>query len=85
MKCIVILLFSVSLFASCKQSAFTCYICKSTAITDSAGVKKYVNLADYTKCNVAEAAINKYQSDHNIVDTSAPDVVIETVTLCSRF
>ena len=86
MRYFVILLFSIFFFASCKQpSAFTCYICKSTAILDSGGVKKYVNLADYTKCNVDEATINKYQSDHNKVDTLAAGVVMDTVTLCSRF
>jgi len=86
MKRIGILLFSFLVFASCTQrSVFTCYICKSTVITDSGGVKEYVNLADYTKCNVDNAVIDTYQAAHNKVDTNISGVIVDTTTLCSQF
>ena len=85
MRGIVLLLFSLLFFTSCTQrSIFTCYICKSTVVTDSNGTKEYVNLADYSKCNIDESVIDSYQVLHNRIDTVA-GVVVDTTTLCSQF
>ena len=68
-----------------QRSAFTCYICKTTAIADSDGVKTYRNLPDFTKCNVDKSKIDAYQAGHNVSDSLLPGIVIDTVTLCSQF
>jgi len=87
MRYVPILLFSFFVgFASCTQrSAFTCYICKSTVVTDSNGSKTYLNLPDYSKCNIDKSEIDTYQAAHNKVDTPASGVVVDTNTLCSQF
>ena len=68
-----------------QRSAFTCYICKTTAIADSDGVKTYRNLSDYTRCNVDKTTIDAYEARHNVSDTLLSGIVIDTVTLCSQF
>ena len=62
----------ILIFASCKKSAFVCYICKTTVVDSG----KYTILPDYQKCNVDKSIIDSYQLKHNNLDTQV---------LCNKF